>query len=85
MLAFMGPSPERLRKVEVVHPWLYTPPAFLIPMPEMLPNNVDAVIKPFQSWVSKKSVVRTSFTDLRQILTLRRTLRHFFRFLTFIR
>jgi ionotropic glutamate receptor len=53
MLAFMGPSPERLRKVEVVHPWLYTPPAFLIPMPEILPNNVDAVIKPFQSWVSK--------------------------------
>ncbi|XP_046635682.1 ionotropic receptor 21a-like [Daphnia pulicaria] len=51
MLAFMGPSPERLRKVEVVHPWLYTPPAFLIPMPEILPNNVDAVIKPFQLWV----------------------------------
>ena len=38
--------------MELVHPWFYSPVAFLIPIPEVSKNNIDAVIKPFQIWVS---------------------------------
>ncbi|KAK4005947.1 hypothetical protein OUZ56_011073 [Daphnia magna] len=51
MIAVMGLSPGRLVRVEYVHPWLFSPGAFLIPMPEGWQNNVDAVIKPFQPLV----------------------------------
>lgn len=51
MIAAMGLAPGRLAKVELVHPWIFSPGAFLLPMPEGWQNNVDAVIKPFQSWV----------------------------------
>lgn len=51
MIAVMGLSPGRLVKVEYVHPWIFSPGAFLIPMPEGWQNNVDAVIKPFQPLV----------------------------------
>jgi hypothetical protein len=51
ILAAMKPTPDRLRRLELVHPWFHTPIAFLIPIPEVSQNNVDAVIKPFQPWV----------------------------------
>jgi hypothetical protein len=41
----------RLDYLEIPHSWLHARIAFLIPMPEVLQNNVDAVIKPFQGWV----------------------------------
>ncbi|EFX66413.1 hypothetical protein DAPPUDRAFT_263197 [Daphnia pulex] len=41
----------RLRYFEIVHAWIYSEPAFLLPMPQVVQNNVDAVIKPFQTWV----------------------------------
>ena len=47
----MAQSSERLRSLELVHPWFYTQIAFLIPYPEDIQNNVNAVIKPFQFWV----------------------------------
>lgn len=31
---------------------MYTPTGLLIPMPDALQNNVDAVIKPFNFWVT---------------------------------
>jgi hypothetical protein len=47
----MFQTSERLRSLEMVHPGFYTQMAFLIPLPENIKNNVDAVIKPFQFWV----------------------------------
>jgi hypothetical protein len=41
----------RLDYLEIPHSWLHARIAFLIPMPDVLLNNVDAVIKPFQKWV----------------------------------
>ena len=51
IIAVIKPTPLRLRQLEFVHPWLYTPIAFIIPKPEESQNNIDAVIKPFQFWV----------------------------------
>ncbi|XP_046452810.1 uncharacterized protein LOC124200584 [Daphnia pulex] len=51
IMTAMFQTSERLRSLEMVHPWLYMPGAFLIPIPEVIKNNVDAVIKPFQFWV----------------------------------
>jgi ionotropic glutamate receptor len=51
IIAVIQPTPFRLRQLEFVHPWLYTPIAFIIPMPEVSQNNIDALIKPFQFWV----------------------------------
>jgi hypothetical protein len=47
----MGLSFERLRSLELVHPWLHSQIAFLIPYPEYTKNYVSAVVKPFQFWV----------------------------------
>lgn len=41
----------RLDYLEIPHSWFHARIAFLIPMPDVLLNNVDAVIKPFQKWV----------------------------------
>ncbi|EFX79522.1 hypothetical protein DAPPUDRAFT_104187 [Daphnia pulex] len=51
ILAVIRQTPERLRLLELLHPWMYSQTAFIIPMPEVSQNNVDAVIKPFQLWV----------------------------------
>ena len=51
ILAVIRATPERLQLLEFVHPWMYSQVAFIIPMPEVSNNNVDAVIKPFQLWV----------------------------------
>jgi ionotropic glutamate receptor len=50
-VAAINPTPDRSRRLDLVHPWFYTPIGFLIPIPEVSQNNVDAVIKPFQPWV----------------------------------
>nr|CAH0108055.1 unnamed protein product [Daphnia galeata] len=50
IIAVIAPSPSRLSRLDFLHPWLYTLSAFLIPIPELLQNNVDAVVKPFQFW-----------------------------------
>jgi hypothetical protein len=47
----MVQTSERLRSLEMVHPWFYTQVAFLIPIPDDNKNNVNAIIKPFQFWV----------------------------------
>ncbi|KAI9554677.1 hypothetical protein GHT06_019953 [Daphnia sinensis] len=51
MIAAMGLAPGRSASVEFVHPWIFSPAAFLIPMPKGWQINVDAVIKPFQPLV----------------------------------
>ncbi|XP_057380576.2 glutamate receptor ionotropic, kainate glr-3-like isoform X1 [Daphnia carinata] len=51
MIAAMGLLHARLVSVEYVHPWIFSPGAFLLPKPEGWQNNVDAVIKPFQPLV----------------------------------
>ncbi len=52
IMAAIMPSSERLQVLDFIHPWLYTSAAFLVPLPEILANNVDAITKPFQPWVS---------------------------------
>lgn len=42
---------ERLRVLDYVQYWFSSGPGLIIPMPEILLNNVDAIIKPFQFWV----------------------------------
>ena len=56
-MAAIIPLSDRLRVLDLVHPWLYTPAAFLFPMPETSQNNIDAVIKPFQLWVCSLIVI----------------------------
>ncbi|XP_046445178.1 uncharacterized protein LOC124194839 [Daphnia pulex] len=51
IIAVIRQTPQRLRLLELVHPWMYASMAFMIPMPEVSQNNVDAVVKPFQFWV----------------------------------
>ncbi|XP_046452812.1 uncharacterized protein LOC124200585 [Daphnia pulex] len=51
ILTAMVQTSERLRSLEMVHPWFYTQVAFLIPIPDDNKNNVNAIIKPFQFWV----------------------------------
>ncbi|XP_032786279.2 ionotropic receptor 93a isoform X2 [Daphnia magna] len=50
ILAVMVHSQDRLKKLELLHPWFYAEIVILLPLPEVL-NNVNAVIKPFQPWV----------------------------------
>ncbi|KAI9554750.1 hypothetical protein GHT06_020026 [Daphnia sinensis] len=57
ILAVMLHSSERLKKLELVHPWMYAETAFLLPIPEIL-NNVNAVIKPFQPWTADKGLFK---------------------------
>ena len=47
IIAVIKPTPLRLRQLEFVHPWLYTPIAFIIPKPEESQNNIDAVSNHF--------------------------------------
>lgn len=41
------PFSERLRYMELPHPWLYASTGFISPTPVVLKNSVDAIIKPF--------------------------------------
>ncbi|KAI9554751.1 hypothetical protein GHT06_020027 [Daphnia sinensis] len=50
ILAVMVHTQDRLKKLDLLHPWFYAEIVILLPLPEIL-NNVNAVIKPFQLWV----------------------------------
>lgn len=52
ILGAISPTSERLKLIDLVHPFLATPVSVLIPAPDILQNNIDAIVKPFQFWVS---------------------------------
>ena len=51
ILGLIAQSLGRFRYLDIPHTYMFSAPAFLIPTPQILQNNVDAVIKPFQFWV----------------------------------
>ena len=48
ILGLIAQTHGRFRFLDIPHPWMFSAPAFLIPTPEEIGNNVGAVVKPFQ-------------------------------------